>query len=320
MMRRMILNRLGTSVLSLFLLVTIVFFLIHATPGGPAYSILGMHATPEAVAALNKQMGLDHPLWQQYGIWWEHLFEGNLGYSFTQHAPVASLMGSYLANSIILYVLATVIAVFFSVLIGMFQGYWAERTPGVLIGAGQIIVYSIPTFFIGVMLILFFAIYVSWFPPGGIGGDQSSGGALNLGSYFHHMVLPAITIALPLTAGLSRYFGHQARSEYRLDYVRTARARGVPPLRIAINHVLRNAIRPLITVIGMMIPGIFVGGILTESVFNYPGLGWLLWRSALEQDYPTLSAIVLLIGVLTILGNLAADLTNSILDVRVRYE
>ncbi|ACH84798.1 MULTISPECIES: ABC transporter permease [Acidithiobacillus] len=320
MMRRMILNRLGTSVLSLFLLVTIVFLLIHATPGGPAYSILGMHATPEAVAALNKQMGLDHPIWQQYGIWWEHLFEGNLGYSFTQHAPVASLMGSYLANSIILYVLATVIAVLFSVLIGMFQGYWAERTPGVLIGAGQIIVYSIPTFFIGVMLILFFAIYVSWFPPGGIGGEQSAGGALNIGSYFHHMVLPAITIALPLTAGLSRYFGHQARSEYRLDYVRTARARGVPPLRVALNHVLRNAIRPLVTVIGMMIPGIFVGGILTESVFNYPGLGWLLWRSALEQDYPTLSAIVLLIGVLTILGNLAADLTNSILDVRVRYE
>jgi len=320
MMRRMILHRLGTSVLSLFLLVTIVFFLIHATPGGPAYSILGMHATPEAVAALNKQMGLDHPIWQQYGIWWVHLFEGNLGYSFTQHAPVASLMGSYLANSIILYVLATVIAVFFSVLIGMFQGYWAERTPGVLIGAGQIIVYSIPTFFIGVMLILFFAIYVSWFPPGGIGGDQSAGGALNIGSYFHHMVLPAVTIALPLTAGLSRYFGHQARSEYRLDYVRTARARGVPPLRIAVNHVLRNAVRPLVTVIGMMIPGIFVGGILTESVFNYPGLGWLLWRSALEQDYPTLSAIVLLIGVLTILGNLAADLTNSILDVRVRYE
>ncbi|ACK79831.1 peptide ABC transporter, permease protein [Acidithiobacillus ferrooxidans ATCC 23270] len=319
-MRRMILNRLGTSVLSLFLLVTIVFLLIHATPGGPAYSILGMHATPEAVAALNKQMGLDHPIWQQYGIWWEHLFEGNLGYSFTQHAPVASLMGSYLANSIILYVLATVIAVLFSVLIGMFQGYWAERTPGVLIGAGQIIVYSIPTFFIGVMLILFFAIYVSWFPPGGIGGEQSAGGALNIGSYFHHMVLPAITIALPLTAGLSRYFGHQARSEYRLDYVRTARARGVPPLRVALNHVLRNAIRPLVTVIGMMIPGIFVGGILTESVFNYPGLGWLLWRSALEQDYPTLSAIVLLIGVLTILGNLAADLTNSILDVRVRYE
>ncbi|WP_215843623.1 ABC transporter permease [Acidithiobacillus montserratensis] len=320
MLRRMIFNRLRTSALSLILLVTIVFFLIHATPGGPAYSILGMHATPEAVAALNKEMGLDHPLWQQYAIWWEHLFEGNLGYSFTQHAPVASLMGSYLANSIILYVLATVIAIFFSVLIGMFQGYWAERTPGVLIGAGQIIVYSIPTFFIGVMLILFFAIYVSWFPPGGIGGDQSAGGALNIGSYFHHMVLPAITIALPLTAGLSRYFGHQARSEYRLDYVRTARARGVPPLRIAVNHVLRNAIRPLVTVIGMMIPGIFVGGILTESVFNYPGLGWLLWRSALEQDYPTLSAIVLLIGVLTILGNLAADLTNSILDVRVRYE
>lgn len=320
MIWRMILRRLGTSVLSLFLLVTIVFALIHATPGGPAYSILGMHATPQAVAALNKQMGLDHPLWQQYAVWWTHLFEGNLGYSFTQHAPVSSLMGSYLENSILLYVLATVIAIFFSIFIGMFQGYWAERTPGLLIGAGQIIVYSIPTFFIGVMLILFFAIDVSWFPPGGIGGDMSASGQAGTLSYLRHMVLPAVTIALPLTAGLSRYFGHQARAEYRQEYVRTARARGVPALRLAVQHVLRNAIRPLITVIGMMIPGIFVGGILTESVFNYPGLGWLLWRSALEQDYPTLTAIVLLIGVLTILGNLAADLTNSILDVRVRYE
>ncbi len=320
-MKRMILNRLGTSALSLFLLVTIVFFMIHATPGGPAYSILGLHATPQAVAALDRQMGLDHPVWQQYGIWWEHLLEGNLGYSFTQHAPVVSLMGAYLKNSILLYALATAIAIVFSVIIGMLQGYWAERTPGLVIGGLQMIVYSLPVFFIGTLLILFFAIDLNWFPPGGIGSGESwqSGGA-HIGSYIQHMILPGVTLALPLTAGLSRYFGHQARSEYRLDYVRTARARGIPPLRIAINHVLRNAIRPLVTVIGMMIPGIFVGGVLTESVFNYPGLGWLLWRSALEQDYPTLTAIVLLIGILTILGNLGADLLNSILDVRVRYE
>lgn len=311
----MILRRLGTSSVSIVLLVTIVFFMIHATPGGPAYSILGVHATPTAVAALNAQMGLNHPVWQQYGLWWLHLLEGNLGYSYTQHTSVTALMGAYLRNTLLLYSLATVLSIVFSILIGMLQGAWAERAGGKVIGALQIIFYAMPVFFIGSLLILFFAIDLGWLPSGGISGNGT--GALDIA---RHMILPAITLALPITAGLSRYFGHQARNEYRLDYVRTASARGLPPLRLAINHVLRNAIRPLVTVIGMMIPYIFVGGVLTESVFNYPGLGWLLWRSALNQDYPTLTAIVLLIGILTILGNLAADLINSILDVRVRYE
>ena len=311
-----ILRRLGTSVVSIALLVTIVFFMIHATPGGPAYSILGVRATPAAVAALNRQMGLDHPLWEQYLTWWTHLFQGNLGYSYTQHAPVASLMGSYLQNTLLLDVLATLIAIVFSVFIGMVQGAFAERAAGKVIGALQITFYALPVFFIGSILILIFAIDLGWLPSGGISGNGAGGWH----DYLRHMILPAVTLALPITAGLSRYFGRQARNEYRLDYVRTARARGVPPLRLAIVHVLRNAIRPLVTVIGMMIPYIFVGGVLTESVFNYPGLGWLLWRSALNQDYPTLTAIVLLIGILTIAGNLAADLVNSILDVRVRYE
>lgn len=315
-MLSMILRRLGTSSISIVLLVTIVFFMIHATPGGPAYSILGVRATPTAVAALNKQMGLNHPVWQQYGTWWLHLVQGNLGYSYTQHAPVSSLMGSYLRNTLLLYVLATLISIVFSILIGMVQGAWAERSGGKIIGGLQITFYAMPVFFIGSILILVFAIDLGWLPSGGISGNGNSG----VLDYLAHMILPAITLALPITAGLSRYFGHQARNEYRLDYIRTALARGVPPLRLALNHVLRNAIRPLVTVIGMMIPYIFVGGVLTESVFNYPGLGWLLWRSALNQDYPTLTAIVLLIGILTILGNLAADLVNSILDVRVRYE
>ncbi|WP_455384974.1 ABC transporter permease [Acidihalobacter prosperus] len=314
-MLSMIIRRLGTSFVSIALLVTIVFFMIHATPGGPAYSILGVHSTAAAVAALNAQMGLNHPVWQQYATWWLHLLQGNLGYSYTQHAPVTALMGSYLRNTLMLYVLATIISIVASIVIGMLQGAWAERTGGKLIGALQITFYAMPVFFIGSILILVFAIDLGWLPSGGVSGN--GGGTLD---YLRHMILPALTLALPITAGLSRYFGHQARNEYRLDYVRTALARGLPPLRLALNHVLRNAIRPLVTVIGMMIPYIFVGGVLTESVFNYPGLGWLLWRSALKQDYPTLTAIVLLIGVLTILGNLAADLVNSILDVRVRYE
>lgn len=314
-----LLKRLAASLASLVLLVTGVFFMITETPGGPAYSILGIHAQPAAVAALNHQLGLDHPLWQQYLTWWTHLFQGNLGYSLTQHTPVATLVGPYLDNTALLDGVAAPFAIVLSILLGLLQGAQAERWPGRLIGASQIIGYSLPTFFVGTLLILGFAVDLAWLPPSGLGGAFGRSGPhlLNLG---RHLVLPALTLALPLIAGLSRYFGHQVRHEYRQDYVRAARARGLSPLRIAFGHVLRNAMRPLITVIGMMIPGLFVGGVLTESVFNYPGLGWLLWRSALAQDYPTVTAIVLLIGLLTILGNLAADIVNTLLDVQVRYD
>ena len=315
-MKRALLQRLGSSLLSLALLVTLVFFMIYATPGGPAYSILGVHATPAAVAALNHQMGLDHPIWRQYLTWWDHLLHGNLGYSFTQHAPVVDLIGSYLHNTLLLDAVAATAAIMLAIALGLAQGARA-RDLGRVIGAGQIIGYSLPTFFVGTVLILVLSADLAWLPPGGLGGSARSPG---LASLWRHLALPAVTLALPLAAGLSRYFGHQVREEYRQDYVRAAQARGLSPLRIAYGHVLRNAVRPLVTVIGMMIPSLVVGGVLTESVFNYPGLGWLLWRSALEQDYPTLTAIVLLIGVLTILGNLAADLVNTLLDVRVRYD
>ncbi|WP_298136945.1 ABC transporter permease [Acidiferrobacter sp.] len=315
-MKRALLLRIGSSLLSLALLVTLVFFMIYATPGGPAYSILGVHASPAAVAALNRQMGLDHPIWRQYLTWWDHVLQGDLGYSFTQHAPVASLIGSYLHNTLLLDAVAATAAIALAIVLGLLQGA-RSRGLGRAIGAWQIVGYSLPTFFVGTVLILVFAADLSWLPPGGLGEGAHSVWSASL---WRHLALPAVTLALPLAAGLSRYFGHQVRDEYRKDYVRAARARGLGPVRIAFRHVLRNAVRPLVTLIGMMIPVLFVGGVLTESVFDYPGLGWLLWRSALEQDYPTLTAIVLLIGILTILGNLAADLINTLLDVRVRYD
>ncbi len=308
----MIVRRLSVSAISLALLVTLVFFMIHATPGGPAYSILGSHASPQAVAALNRQMGLDRPLPEQYLIWWAHLLEGRLGYSYIQHVEVSHLIGVYLERTLILDLAALGLAIAVAIGVGLLQGYLAERIGGRIIGFFQIVFYAMPVFFTGILLIYAFSMQLDWLPPGGVGHT--------LAGHARHLVLPVLTLALPIAAGFSRYFGHQAREEYRQDYVRTARARGLCEWRIATHHVLRNAVRPFITLVGMMIPVLFVGGVLTESVFNYPGLGWLLWRSALDQDYPTVSAITLIIGVLTILGNLIADLLNSMLDVRVRYE
>ncbi len=165
---------------------------------------------------------------------------------------------------------------------------------------------------------MFFAVKLGWLPASGIVDvrDEHPG----LGSFAAHLVLPVITVALVTTSGLSRYFGEAVHAELGKEYVRTAMAKGVGFGAILFKHVLRNALRPLITILGLSFPYIFTGGVTVETVFDYPGLGWLMWRSALERDYPVLIAIVLIIGVLTVLGNFLADLVNGLLDPRARYE
>lgn len=317
-MLAMVIRRFGESLISLALLMTFVFVLAQITPGGPAYTILGAKATPQAVEALREELGLNLPVWQQYLTWWSRTLQGELGYSHIHQLPVAEVLQTYFLNTLVLYVGAFVFAVLISLVIGMLQAHFDGRWPARLIGASQLTVYSLPTFLIAMLLIVAFSVQLEWFPAGGVSDIREPGFVLT--DRLHHMALPLITLVLAYTAFMSRYFGQSARVEYRQDYVLTALSRGVPPGRIATRHVLRNALRPLVTVIGIALPYIFVGGVLVESVFDYPGVGFLLWQSALNQDYPVVTDIVLIIGLLTIAGNLLADVVNSIIDVRVRYE
>lgn len=317
-MFRLIITRLGTALLSLVILVTIVFAMIHATPGGPAYSILGQKATPEAVHALNVRLGLNHTLWHQYIVWWAHLFHGQLGYSYLLNRPVTQLIGDYLQNTLALYIGAILLSLVLSIGIGLVQGVYYGRLPARVIGALQLALYALPSFFVGTILILFFAIKWRLLPTGGISDLRVENPGW--GVYARHLVLPILTVGLLGVAGLSRYFGASVHEELGKEYVRTALAKGLTFRAVLFRHVLRNALRPLVTMLGLSFPYIFAGSVLVETVFDYPGLGYLLWRSALSQDYPVISAIVLLIGVLTVIGNLLADLVNGLLDPRERYE
>ena len=310
--------RLGASALSLAILVTLTFVLVHLTPGGPAYSILGMKSTPQAVAALNAKLGLDVPLWRQYLIWWQHLLHGDLGFSFILHRPVGELLLSYERNTIAMYAIATIISTLAAIGLGLAHGVYYLRLPGRAIGALELALYAVPSFFVGTVLVLLFAIQWDLLPAGGLTDIRSADPPAS--AYVAHLVLPVLTISLVTLAGLSRYFAQSVHEELARDYVRTAAAKGLSFPRILFGHVLRNALRPLVTVLGLSFPYIFAGGVVVETVFSYPGLGWLLWRSALSQDYPVLVAIVLLIGVLTVLGNLLADLVNSLLDPRASFE
>jgi len=310
--------RLGASALSLAILVTLTFVLVHLTPGGPAYSILGMKSTPQAVAALNAQLGLDVPLWRQYLTWWTHLLHGDLGFSFILHRPVGELLLAYERNTIAMYAIATIISTLAAIGLGLAHGVYYLRWPGRAIGALELALYAVPSFFVGTVLVLLFAIQWDLLPAGGLTDIRSADPPVS--AYLSHLVLPVLTISLVTLAGLSRYFAQSVHEELARDYVRTAAAKGLSFPRILFGHVLRNALRPLVTVLGLSFPYIFAGGVVVETVFSYPGLGWLLWRSALSQDYPVLVAIVLLIGVLTVLGNLLADLVNGLLDPRASFE
>lgn len=306
-----------SSLSSIIILTIVVFGVSELTPGGPATTILGLHATEGAVKALNASLGLDRPFFLQYLDWWGQLLHGNLGYSYTQHQAVTDLIGQYLGNTFALDALSLFCAVLLSLVIGMVQGAldgtWVSKAISVL----QFALYAMPIFWLGLILISVFAVSLNWFPASGSQNLADSG--FNLSSYSQHLVLPAITLTLVFTSFFSRYMGAAARQEYRQAYVTVARAKGASPWRVSTLHVLRNAARPLITQVGLFLPWIFAGGVVVEQVFNFPGLGYLLWQSALQHDYPVLTVIVLMIGVFTIIGNLLADIINGFLDKRVHY-
>ena len=316
-MLRTLERRLGSALLSLLILVSIAFVLIHVTPGGPAYSILGPGAKPAAIAAINHEFGLDLPIWRQYLRWLWQLLHGQLGSSYIYSRPVGQMLLSYERNTLALQVVSLAASLLIALALGLAHGVYYSGHIGSAIGGLELALYALPTFFTGTLLILWFSMGLDWFPAGGLENlrlpEQTFGAAVS------HLSLPAITIILFTVPTLSRYFAQSVHEELGRDYVRSAAARGASPMRILLRHVLRNALRPLVTILGLSLPTIFAGGIVTETVFSYPGLGWLLWQAATSQDYPVVVGIVLVIGVLTVLGNLLADVVNGLLDPRTGY-
>lgn len=316
-MLRTLERRLGSAVLSLLILTGIAFVLVHLAPGGPAYSILGPNATPRAVAAINHGLGLDLPLWRQYLRWLWDLLHGRLGASYIYNRPVGQMLLSYERNTLALQLVSLALSLLASFGLGLAHGVFHARRLGRAIGGLELAFYALPTFFTGTLLILWFSMDLGWFPAGGL--EDLRLPRQDWSATLSHLALPAATIALFTVPPLSRYFAQSVAEELGRDYVRSAAARGASPARILLAHVLRNALRPVVTLLGLSLPAIFAGGIVTETVFSYPGLGWLLWQSATAQDYPVVVAIVLVIGALTVLGNLGADLVQDLLDPRTRH-
>jgi peptide/nickel transport system permease protein len=311
---RFVLRRCGQAVIVVLLVSVIVFLLSHLLPGGAARASLGTHATPTTIAAFNKANGLNDPLPQQYWHWLSGVLRGNLGFSYVLNQSVASLLGQRLAKTGYLAGVAVVLAVLIAVPLGFYQAVRRNRVDDYAVTTVTFVLYSTPAFWLALLLVDLFAVRVHLFPAEAPQGSFSTVLADPRG-----MVLPVATITLVTIAAFSRYVRSSVLDELAQDYVRMARSKGSTRRHILFGHVLRNSISPVVTLLGLSLPFILSGTLITEEVFNFPGVGLLFFNAATSQDYPVLLGVVLVVGVATVVGSLLADVSYALLDPRVHY-
>lgn len=309
---------LGRRVLStipvVLIVAVLIFMMLRLTPGDPASIIAGDAATSADVAEIRAKLGLSGSIVSQFFIWIGHVFQGDFGESFFYKKTVASLIADRLeptlALSILTIILATAIAVPLGTLAAYKQGSWLDRGVMGLSVAG----FSVPVFVIGYVLIYVFALKLGWFP---VQGYQRL--SVGFWGFLHRLILPAMALAIVFIALLARMTRTSVLEVLNEDYVRTARAKGLPNLKVLVFHALRNAAVPIVTVIGISIATLLGGVVVTESVFNIPGLGRLTVDAVLARDYPTVQAVILLFALAYVLINLVIDVLYTILDPRIRY-
>lgn len=293
----------------------ITFGLLHALPGSLARDILGNRATPQAIAQFRHQQGLDRPFWYQYGVFLDHLLHGNLGYSFAKSRSVDSLLASELPRDLVLGGVSLVLSLLIAIPVGVAQ---AVRRNGLTDYAGtgvSFVLYSMPQYAVALILIQFLAISFHVFPA----EAPQSASALGLLTHPKGLVLPVASLTLVTYAQFSRYMRSSAIDTLAQDYMRTARAKGLPERLVLWRHLLRNSLIAVVTLVGLSIPYILTGTLIIEQVFNFPGAGLEYFNAALTNDYPVMLGITVLVGVVTVVGNLVADIGYAILDPRIRY-
>ncbi|HXP21838.1 MAG TPA: ABC transporter permease [Streptosporangiaceae bacterium] len=290
----------------------IVFFMIHLIPGDPARTILGIHATPRSIAILHRQWGLDRPLISQYWLFMDRLVHGDLGQSLFYGVPAAGLILSRTPATLWLVAYAGVLAIVISVPLAMIA---ATRKDGIrdhVVRAVPLLGLGMPPFWLGILLIYALAIKVRLFPVSGYG--------TGFGGHLHSMFLPALTVAIALAPVVIRSLRASMLNVLGAEYITTARSKGVPPSRLFFRHVLRNAVIPAVTVLGINIGFLIGGTVIIENVFAIPGIGQLMLNSIFERDFPVVQGVTLVFGVLVVLVNLLADLSYAALDPRVRFD
>ncbi len=314
-MTRYILRRSLHTLAVLVIVTIIVFTILHLLPGSPARALLGIHATPGAIRAFNQANGYNRALPVQYLLYVDHLLHGNLGFSYHLDQSVGSLLSLDLPKTALLVGTSYVLALLIAVPVGLVQALRRNRPIDHAFTTLSFIGYSMPTFWLGMLLVIAFSIKLHWVPPEGPQGASVT-------AVLHEpraLVLPVATLTIVTVAQFSRFVRSSAIDNLLHDYIRTARAKGVPQRQIVIRHLLRNSLLPIVTLIGLSLPAVISGAVVVEAIFNYPGMGWLFWTAAGAHDYPVLMGFTVVVGAATVIGNLLADVTYAMLDPRIKY-
>lgn len=310
-----IIRRTGQAILVVIGVTIIVFVIIHLLPGGPARDILGARATQQEIQAFIVKNGYNRPLIIQYFHYISGLLHGNLGYSYHYNQTVSTLLRQYLPKSALLVGLSYVVALLVAIPLGLLQALRRNRPIDYVLTGASFIGYSMPVFWLGILLIQLFADSLRLLPPEGPQGSSIS----TVLSQPSALLLPVATLATITVALFSRFMRSSAIENLVQDYIRTAHAKGVPEWRVISRHLLRNALNPIITLIGLSFPAILSGAVVTESVFNYPGMGLLFWTASTTHDYPILLGFTIVIATATVVGSLVADVLYAVADPRIRY-
>jgi len=313
-MARYLVSRLAGMMVVMLLVATLVFIITRLAPGDPAAVMLGEQATAADIAQLRASYGLDKPLPVQFAYWLGELAQGNLGQSIFLQRPVTQALAERAEPTFFLTLFAMSLAIFIGVPCGIAAAVWRNSWVDQVFSGFAMLGASIPSFWLGLILMQMFAVGLGWFPVAGYGDP-----GVPLSNRLHHLVLPAIVLGVVNSALILRFSRASMLDVLGEDHIRTARAKGVSERRVVLHHALRNALIPVVTVLGLTFALLIGGAIVTETVFGLPGIGNLVVSAVLRRDYPVIQGALLVIAGMYVLINLAIDLLYLVIDPRVKY-
>jgi peptide/nickel transport system permease protein len=298
----------------LLVVAVVIFLLVRSTPGDPARVLAGEDATPEQIRLLRRDMGLEGPLPTQFARWVTRAARGDLGRSLFNRMPVGRVIGQHVGPTLMLSTLAVAVSLTIGLPLGIvsavYRNSWLDQSGLALAMLGA----AVPTFWLGLSLIVVFAVNLGWLPSSGFRSPTE-----DLGRSLSYLILPALTLGIPSSALIIRFVRSSLLDVIAADYVRTARAKGLGQRLVIFKHALRNALVPILTVVGLTFAALMGGAVVTETVFAIPGMGQLVVQSVLRRDYPVIQGVTLVVATSYVVINLIVDLMYFLVDPRVKY-
>jgi peptide/nickel transport system permease protein len=325
-MIRFIIRRILFSIPLLLGIATLVFFVIHIAPGDPMEMLMNQYQRnvpdPETIAAFRLKYGLDDPIHVQYIKWLQNCFTGDLGESFRYHRPVTSLIAERIPFTIQLTFLALLFDALFGIFLGIISAVKQYTLTDKIISVGSLIIYSVPGFWLALMLIIIFSVNLGWLPLSQTRSldYELLSGAEQFKDRLLHLVLPVFVLGIASAASTARFLRSRLLEVLSEEFILAARARGLKEKAVIFRHALKNALIPIITIYGMSLPFLLGGSVLIENIFSWPGMGSLAVEAVQNRDHPLILATTMMGAILVVLGNLLADIMYTVVDPRVSYD